>query len=410
MSDSSSPPEQLPIEAPPIDPAALAASVRRATGAPEAELATWAVEPLPYQDFGGGSRLLQRVSGTARVGRSGAPVAWSMVVKSFQRTADDLSSDEAGDYAYWRREASLYASGLLDDLPPGIRGPRCYGVERGPEREVVWLEDVQELYPGGWSLDRFGLAARHLGRFNGAFLGRDDVVHLPWMADLRSVLEFWAINDATQPGLAAMLDPEAWSRTVSAAGLREAREPTALRRLLVDRTPLLQALAELPSTLCHHDATAPNLFAARSADGSDATVAIDWQLAGPGPLGAELAMLVAGSVLFHRAPGASIGELDALALDGYIAGLADVGVAPDPGVIEFAAAAAAVLRMSAIVAAWVRNLVTADDRSWSAEFWKRPADELAEQWGPLVGHLEEQARLVEAWLDRPARRTGTASP
>jgi hypothetical protein len=409
MSDSSSAPEQPPIEAPPIDPAALAASVRRATGVPDAELITWTIEPLAYPDFGGGSRLLRRVSGTARVDRSEAPVAWSMVVKSFQRTADELSSDDAGDYAYWRREASLYASGLLDDLPPGIRAPRCYGVEPGPEREVVWLEDVHELYPGGWSFERFGLAARHLGRFNGAFLGRHDVVDLPWVADLRSVLEFWTVNEATQPGLAAMLDPEAWSKTVSAAGLRDVREPTVLRRLIVDRAPLVDALAELPATLCHHDATAPNLFAAHAVDGSDETVAIDWQLAGPGPLGAELSMLVAGSVLFHRAAGASIQELDAVALDGYLAGLADVGVASEPGVIKFAAAGAGVLRMSAIAAAWVRNLATPDDRAWSAEFWNRPAEELADQWGPLLGHLEQQARIVEAWLDDPVRRTRTAS-
>ena len=404
LSDSSSLPEPPYVEPLAVDPTRLEALVQRAMDAPGAGLLTWTAEPLSYQDFGGGARSLRRVAGTARIADGASPVPWSMIAKSFRPTADGLSSDGPREYAYWRREARLYASALLDDLPPGIRAPRCYGVDSRHDVDVVWLEDVHELYPDGWSLKRFGLAARHLGRFNGTFLGRDRVMTMPWLASLRSVQEFWSVNDATQPALAAMTDPRVWTTTLSAAGVRDTRDPVVLRRLIIDRTPLLEALEALPATLCHHDATAPNLFAARATDGSDETVAIDWQLAGPGPLGAELAMLVAGSVMFHRAPGALIEELEALALEGYMAGLDDVGVVAEPAVVRFAAAASTVLRMGAIVAAWIRNLAYEDDRSWSAEFWKRPADELAVQWGPLVGHLEHQAGVVEAWLDGPVQR------
>ena len=400
MSESGPPPEPLPIEPPPIDPARLAAAVRDVTGAPDVELLDWAAEPLAYQDFGGGSRSLRRVSGTARDPHAAEPSPWSMIAKSFRPTPEDRSSDDPGGYEYWRREARLYASGVLDGAPPGIRAPRCHGVDSGDAFELVWLEDVRELHDGGWSLERFGLAARHLGRFNGAVLGRDDILTLPWLSDLRSVQEYWTVNDATQPGLARLTDPEAWATAVSDAGLaRDTPEPLVLRRLISDRTALLPALETLPRTLCHQDAMAPNLFAVRAPDGSDETVAIDWQLSGPGPLGAELAMLVAGSVLFHRTPGATVAELHELALDGYLAGLADVGVATQPDVVRFAAAAATVLRMSAILAAWVWNLADSEVRSWSAEFWNRPGDDLAAQWGPLVRHLEDQAGVAEAWLD-----------
>ena len=75
----------------------------------------WSIVPLTG-GFSGSH--VYHVTGTA-VSHSKA-VSWAVVLKVLR--ADPLHGDPA-DWAYWRREALLYTSGLLDDLPGGLRTP-----------------------------------------------------------------------------------------------------------------------------------------------------------------------------------------------------------------------------------------------------------------------------------------------
>jgi len=61
------------------------------------------------------------LTGTARVGAAERP--WSAVLKV---VAPAAGQDDPADGLYWRREALLYGSGLLDDLPGRVCAPRCY--------------------------------------------------------------------------------------------------------------------------------------------------------------------------------------------------------------------------------------------------------------------------------------------
>jgi hypothetical protein len=377
---------------PAIELADLTPAVRKALDAPGAEVTEWSADPIVWEDLGGGSRALHRVHGLARRAGSTVPIPWSIVLKTLLSTSDDgESSNDPVNYAYWRRESLVYSSGLLDDVAGGLRGPRCYAVDVGLDHDRLWLEDLRELHPEGWSLERFGLAARHLGQFNGVWLAGRTVPELPWLADLESVHDFWTTHDATQPGLAALLDSKQWREICRTTGVVDSGEPAALRAFLADRRPYLTALAALPQTLCHHDAMAPNLFAARAADGFEATVAIDWQLAGLGPAGDDLAMLVAGSVMFLRTPGGTLDELNERAIEGYLSGLEDVGASAAEADVRFAYAASTVLRMAAIVASWLRNLAQREDREFTEAFWRRPPETLVEHWAPLVAFLDRQA-------------------
>lgn len=60
--------------------------------------------------------------------------------------------------------------------------------------------------------------------------------------------------------------------------------------LLAHQQEGVTRLAGLPTALCHHDASQANLIATASA-----TVALDWELAGPGRPGAEVATFVIGT-------------------------------------------------------------------------------------------------------------------
>jgi thiamine kinase-like enzyme len=82
--------------------------------------------------------------------------------------------------------------------------------------------------------------------------------------------------------------------------------------------------------LLHHDLVRSNLFAVPG----DRTVAIDWEVIGPGPLGVDLAPLVGGSVRRGEASGDDLPALERAVLDAYISALAAVGISEAAAVDE----------------------------------------------------------------------------
>jgi hypothetical protein len=290
--------------------------VRRALGDMAAEIAAWRCAQL-----GGGYTApgcLWRFAGTARTGADEVP--WSVVLKVVHPT---VGAAAPTDWNYWKREALVYGSGLLDDLAGGLAAPRCFGVADQPDGAVfLWLEDIVEDPDSHWSLDRYSVAARHLGGFNGAYLTHKPAPTHPWLS--RGQLRGWLARFA--PGIA-----ELPARPEDPLIRRYWPGDTAQRvlRFWDERDALLAAHDRLPRTFCHHDAFRRNLFARRGGDGRDETVAIDWAFAGTGAVGEELTYLVMSSVLFFAVDAGRLGELDRAASEGYLAGLRAAGWSDD---------------------------------------------------------------------------------
>ena len=100
---------------------------------------------------------------------------------------------------------------------------------------------------------------------------------------------------------------------------------------MISSTPdRIRRLRAFPSGLLHHDLVRSNLFAVP--DGR--TVAIDWEVIGPGPLGVDLAPLVGGSVRRGEASGDDLQELERAVLAAYICALATVGIREEAAVRE----------------------------------------------------------------------------
>ncbi len=120
---------------------------------------------------------LYRVTGSARVGGASRP--WALVVK----VCAAADGTDPGAWDYPPREALAYGSGLLAALPGGLAAPRCLAVEAQPDGTTrLWLEAVADAHPGPWPLDRYALVARHLGRFNGAYLAGAPLPDQPWLS------------------------------------------------------------------------------------------------------------------------------------------------------------------------------------------------------------------------------------
>jgi hypothetical protein len=166
-----------------------------------------------------------------------------------------------------------------------------------------------------------------------------------------------------------------------------------------DRQSLLDALDQLPRCLCHHDAFRRNLIAARTADGRDQTVAIDWSVVGPGAIGEDLASMVAISLQFLDVDTDLAVELDRVAFTGYVAGLRDVGATIDEPLVRLGYAAAAHLFLGVGgTGGWLAWLIEDVDRPRLAEgVIGHPIEEILRRWRrlqPFLLDLGDEARAL----------------
>jgi hypothetical protein len=316
-----------------VDTTTLAPLVRGLLGEPAAAVeGGWAVRPL---GGGGGEGLgLYRVAGSARV-RDG-PRPWALVCKVCAAAA----GADPGAWDYPAREGLAYGSGLLAALPGGLAAPRCLAVDARPDGTTrVWLEAVADAHPGPWPLARYALAARRLGRFNGAYLAGAPVPDEPWLGPgwLRDLVEHAGPTLAELGRLAGPGGPPLARLLYPPPVVAE------LRRLWAERGRFLAALDRLPRTFCHRDAFRRNLLVRRGAAGEE-FVAVDWAYAGHGAVGEELVPLVVASLLFFEAEGIAPCDLDAACFAGYAAGLREAGWAGDERLVRLGFAAAASLR------------------------------------------------------------------
>jgi hypothetical protein len=335
-----------------------------------------AVEPLAH------AAVASATTGLWRVGAAGRTAVVKLVAHGPDRGSENWRSgaDESHWY-YWRREAEAYRSGLLDRLGAGgLRAPRCHLVaERGDGSVALWLEDVGHEPASSWSLDRYGIAARHLGRTQGAYAAGRALPDHPWLS------RDWLRRYLEQPMRARVVpgDPEPWRHPLLARWFPEP-PVAALRSMRADRERFLAVLDRMPSTLCHHDFHPANLFGA-----DDTTVAIDWSFVGIGAVGEDAGNLVPDTVLdFHVGPEHLADLYDAVA-EGYTAGLREAGWTGDGRAVRLA--------MSATMAAKYAWIGPALARAVAGRFEMlngRPLADTARWWAPTVSFLLERA--VEA--------------
>lgn len=132
-----------------VDAAQLTPLVRQALADDAVELLDWEHRPVKggiVQEIGG-SYGLYRFCGRA-LGRGGETRDWSLILKATAAAlvgVSPMASPNRSDLFYWKREVLAYQSGLLADLPPGLKAVRCFAVvEYANEEFWIWLEDVED--------------------------------------------------------------------------------------------------------------------------------------------------------------------------------------------------------------------------------------------------------------------------
>ncbi len=177
MSEQAIGEQQIPV----LDQQTVTVLMRQVLGYQERELLKWQVHEVAGWN-GPATRGVYRVAGTGR--DQDREVEWSLILKVLSLTPEGraLGVSEQEHVLYWKREALVYQSDLLDDLPGGLRGPRCYAITEQPDESVwLWLEDVKDLYGPRWPLEQYARAAHHLGQMNGAYLAGRSLPDYPWL-------------------------------------------------------------------------------------------------------------------------------------------------------------------------------------------------------------------------------------
>jgi hypothetical protein len=361
-----------------LDRATLTPLAQCALDDDTAQIDSWTCDPV---HTGHGGAHLYRVSGTAR------SIPWSIFLK-IARPVENW-----GDTESWSREVRAYQSGFLDDLPGNIAAPRCFAVvEHSKDEFWIWLQDVQDCLGGKWPPQRYGLAARHLGQFNGAYLAGRPLPDYDWLSRgwLRNFVTPYGalIEHLQQPPLPPLLSRACPSGLIP-----------ALIRFWSERERFLHALEQLPRTVCHLDAFHGNLFARDDPQGTAKTVLIDWAFAGIGAIGEELAPLIAMSRvenMFSANPAPDVAEV---VFQGYYEGLNDAGWHGDPRLVQLGFTIAASLRYGLmwpnIALDWTR--FDEQERAQMEQSFSMSLDKLAEFVAstiPRTLQMIEQARTL----------------
>ncbi len=306
----------------------LAAAVADVIGARVVELADVVASGLRYDAFLA-HRELRRVSGIAVTATERLP--WSLIEKS--TGASGVASKYLVDNG--RRERAAYSSGLLAELPAGVRAPALHGVEELPEGDIVlWLEDVEPDAEGATTEGSIVGVARDLGRLSGTWLSRP--TSEPWL------FRGW-IERHAQPGAQAE-GREILSRASPAARATLGSRLDLGVSLINSQPHLAALLGSLPQTLCHHDAVGANIL--RSAG---VTVLIDWESVGPGAVGADLASLLFSSARRGDCSAGLIARCFDAAVAAYTDGIREAGAEVDPASVRLGVDAAIALRWKLLV-------------------------------------------------------------
>ena len=310
-----------------IDGTVLTPLVQHYMNREVAEILHWQYKPLV-----GGVELessLYRFTGEAKV--KGETLQWTLILKIIQSPAD--GNGDPLSFRYWKREALAYQSGVLNNLPGGITAPQCFATEEKTNGAYwIWMEDIQDEIENSWPLEQYGIVARLLGRFNGAYLSGMPIPDQPWVTRqwLRKYLDHAA--PAVDRLMHSMEHPLI---------LRCLPGITAefIQRIWNERLEILDILEHLPQTFCHQDAFRRNLFFRHTPDKWPEVVAVDWSYSGVAAVGEEIAPLVHASLEFGAVPKEDAFRLEQIVLEGYMDGLREVGWQGNPDTIRFSYAA-----------------------------------------------------------------------
>ena len=119
-----------------------------------------------------------RLSGTAYIQEKEVP--WSLVLKIIKRAEEEKNNPM--HHNYWKREALVNQTNILNAFADVFYVPQCYKVEEKENGTIwLWMEEIKQNDQLDCSEEDFAFIARQLGIFNGIYLNKKIVHKEPWI-------------------------------------------------------------------------------------------------------------------------------------------------------------------------------------------------------------------------------------
>jgi hypothetical protein len=220
--------------------------------------------------------------------------------------------ERPGDPDSWRREFDLYQSNLHVAFSPSLRRPECYHLELSNDTSELWMEYIEGVSGGDLSIEMLEQAALELGRFQGRINRQhQDFKSIACLGDtgfLEREFNQWHTQSYTydyliskqsrlpeflkemlKNGKIQLVDGKSFEYSYLRS--KGCDIPEKLKQMIVNiddrKDDIFRRLENLPIVLCHRDFWNENIF---FTDG--AVVLIDWDTAGWGFMGEDIASLI----------------------------------------------------------------------------------------------------------------------
>ncbi|MFJ6208949.1 aminoglycoside phosphotransferase family protein [Lysinibacillus sp. NPDC092081] len=185
-----------------------------------------------------------------------------------------------GDPDSWRREYDLYVSDFKKVFSDSFRWPECYHVEINGDEIQLWMEYIDGVSGLNLTSEMYERIAEELGQFQGK-LYTERPKALQNLSNLSKV-EFMKNH---------YLRYQSWNVLYDYIRSDDCEIPKHLCKMLIDldnnADEIFSRIEKLPIVLCHRDFWVANIFYSDSK-----IVLIDWDTAGWGYMGEDIASLI----------------------------------------------------------------------------------------------------------------------
>ncbi|MDF2926258.1 MAG: aminoglycoside phosphotransferase [Paenibacillaceae bacterium] len=181
----------------------------------------------------------------------------------------------------WRREYDLYTSDFKEVFFDSFRCPECYHAELNEDEIQLWMEYIDGVSGLNLTCEMYECAAEKLGRFQGRLY-----------TELPSVLQKLPNLSKVEFTKSCYMRYRSWNVLYDFIRSGDCKIPKHLCEMIIDldnnADEIFKRVEELPIVLCHRDFWVANLFYSDSK-----IVLIDWDTAGWGYMGEDIASLIA---------------------------------------------------------------------------------------------------------------------
>lgn len=257
---------------------------------------------------------------------------WDVVLKIQKKW------DRFGDPESWKREFLMYENEIHTKMPKNLRVPKCFEMKVENREVWLWLENIKGISDRELTVEDYGVIAKGLGEYQGKQSREIGDKFHPWMSS-----RYWYSTILAMWGGYAVLCLDDEKNNVERREL-ELCTIDSLSDIWSNRDAFLDIMNKLPRTLCHRDFTPANVFVTKEKNKESVITLIDWDCAGIGVLGEDIADLLGEALTFYEFELDKASELMDVLYSNYIDGLREANCEIDKEVVRLGQTMCFVLR------------------------------------------------------------------